>query len=223
MPIYQRVIFYLFSVLQIFIIVARVAPIRAYAVFGKEQIDLHKYAAILAASEPQRAIRDQEIKVLMDPISFWIAKLNGKIFNNPSSKLRKRNNQIDAVCSDYERRLLDVVVAYGLDAETFNDLSGIISKEKKLKKKVLLQAFYYKLAADLESNLASEIVKSQILLQTKSSKPNEPSSDSKIYGNIVKNNIPKPIDDKKVRMNKFTRALKDIEEDRVQLRRDLLV
>jgi hypothetical protein len=143
----------LFAILLPVPVRGRITPIRAYAVIDRDQTDLHKYAAILAGTQPQRIIRDQEIKSMLNPISFFLWKLQGGAFNNPKSSLRLRNAEVDAVCEDYERRLLDVVETYGMSASSFNEISNDMIHKPSLRRKVLLQAFYYKLAADLQGNI----------------------------------------------------------------------
>ena len=53
--------------------------IKAFPVFGKDEIEFHKYSAILAASEPLRILRDKELKALLNPIGFYINKLKGPL------------------------------------------------------------------------------------------------------------------------------------------------
>jgi hypothetical protein len=129
------------------------APIRAVAVFANKDASLHKYSAILAASEPFLTQRNSEIRSILTPLVFWYYKFSGTSFNDPTSKIRQMNERVDAVCQQYEKRTGEIVRSYGLPISTFNTMSGDIDMKPQLKKRVLLQAYFYKIAADLESNI----------------------------------------------------------------------
>ena len=190
------------------VVTSRSLPSRAYCVFGKDEVELHKYAAILAASEPQRALRDDEIKKMLNPISFWLCKRTRSTdFSDPESKIRRENANIDAICESYEKVMLDLVNSYGLDPDTFNEISAKISGTPSLKKKILLQAYHYKLSAALESNTAA----------------NEKIHEKK----IIPKSLPtsnKSTKDKTVDIvEKFCVALSEVEAERLEVRRGLLV
>ena len=51
--------------------------IKPVAVFSSEEADYHKYSAILAATEPYRLQRDDEIKKALNPLKYWFHKLKG--------------------------------------------------------------------------------------------------------------------------------------------------
>ena len=196
----------------------RPAPIRAYAVIDRDQMELHKYAAILAASQPQRIIRDQEIKSILNPFSYFLWKLEGGAFNNPKSRLRLLNAEVDAVCEDYERRLLDVVETYGMNAETFNEISNDLVHKQSLRKRVLLQAFYYKLAADLQGNIAGS---RKPLGKKANTEKNNRHVDVEIKVDRRADKCNKAKEPN--HLFKFVRALKEVEADRLRVRTELLV
>ena len=179
---------------------ANSSAIRAYSVFDRDQRNFHKYSAILAASEPQRVIRDEEVKKVLSPMTFWLSQLLGglKDLNSPSSKLRSKNSIIDAICEDYEKRLLEMVHSYGLDADEFNEIGKQVNSSPALKQKIMQQVFHYKLAADLDSNLAVN-VKS---IPSKSEVKAVSGSDN---------------------LERFSKALQKIEKDRLEVRRGLMV
>ena len=195
------------------------ASVRAYNVFDKDQADFHKYAAILAAQETQRVIRDQELKKVMNPISFWFSKMNvRKNFNDPESRLRSRNGQANAICEDYERRLVDVVESYGLEPESFNELSSFIMCNPKLKKQIILQAFYYKLAADLEHNLGESLSGGQKARKSPHVNQLKDKVGIKTSKTTDRNGVERDGDE----LAKFARALRDVEASRLEMRSDLL-
>lgn len=188
-----------------------IAPIRAYSVFGRDQVELHKYAAILAASEHYRSLRNKAIEKLMNPISFWFCNTNSKEFNNHDSKLRRTNSKVDSVCEAYEAKLLDLVYSYGLDPDSFNSLSIEIAGIAPLKKKVLQQANFYKFAAVLDSDLVSTVKAigpkgyvSAVDYSSQLKKPGDTRHDNEL-------------------IRQFAAALKEIEADRLEVRNELMV
>ena len=56
---------------------AEMSAIRAPCVFRADEEELHKYAAILAATEPFRSLCNTQIKKAMNPIDFIIRWLSG--------------------------------------------------------------------------------------------------------------------------------------------------
>jgi hypothetical protein len=66
---------------------------------------------------------------------------------------RDKNIAVNVALTRFEERLQNALRSYGMEANDFNELSNIVSKENVLKRKVLLQSYLYKLAADLEANL----------------------------------------------------------------------
>ena len=54
------------------------ASISAVCVFRREEIDLHKYSAILAAIKPIRGQLGNEIKKTLSPLDYYYHKIKGK-------------------------------------------------------------------------------------------------------------------------------------------------
>ena len=127
--------------------------LKAISIFQDKDAKLHKYSAILAASEPFLSERNEDIRKILNPVMYMYHRVIGTTFNDPDSNLRRNNKNVDIVCSKYERRTGEIVKSYGLTMSTFNSLSEKIQSIPELKKKVLLQAHFYKIAADLEANL----------------------------------------------------------------------
>ena len=53
------------------------AKISAVAVFRRDEVDLHKYSAVLAAIEPFRLQLSEEIKKSLNPLSYIFHKIKG--------------------------------------------------------------------------------------------------------------------------------------------------
>ena len=66
-------------VLSILLNVQITAKITAVSVFRRDEIDLHKYSAILSAIEPYRLQLNDEIKSSLNPISYIYHRIKGKI------------------------------------------------------------------------------------------------------------------------------------------------
>jgi len=128
--------------------------IKALPIFRADEVDYHKYAAILAATEPIRIQCDLEIKKSLNPVAYWYHKLKGTPLSDPATSLRIDNKGVDLACNKYERKVDEVVKSYGLETNTFNELSRKLVRNNSLRQRVLLQAYYYKIAADLESNIS---------------------------------------------------------------------
>jgi hypothetical protein len=75
----------MYSQLFIFIAIVAVilhhaeARINAVAVFRRDEVDFHKYSAVLAAIEPFRLQLSEEVKQSMNPIMYMIHKWKGSI------------------------------------------------------------------------------------------------------------------------------------------------
>ena len=208
-----RCLFSFILLMLVGFISSRTTPIRAYSVFSRDQVDLHKYAAIIAASEQHRVHRNKLIGKLMNPVAFWLSKMNSGEFNNPGSKLRQENPKIDDLCEKYESKVLDLVYSYGLDPESFNSLSSEIAVVASLKKQVMEQARHYQVAAVLDPDLVSTVKAFEAKPQPKTialgrSKKAKTNTDNRRDIELLKN---------------FAAALKDVEAERLEARRGLLV
>ena len=58
------------------------AKISAIAVFRRDEVDLHKYSAVLAAIEPFRLQLSDEIKKSINPLSYAFHKMKGNYWTN---------------------------------------------------------------------------------------------------------------------------------------------
>ena len=54
------------------------ARISAVAVFRRDEVELHKYSAVLAAIEPFRLQLGEEVKRSLNPITYALHKLKGE-------------------------------------------------------------------------------------------------------------------------------------------------
>lgn len=140
--------------LLIFVLIGIEGRIKALPIFRADEVEYHKYAAILAATEPIRLQCDLEIRRSLNPLAYWYHKFKGTPLSDPATLLRIDNKGVDLACNKYERKVDEVVKSYGLETNTFNELSRKLVKNNSLRQRVLLQAYYYKIAADLESNIS---------------------------------------------------------------------
>ena len=129
--------------------------IRAPCVFRSDETELHKYSAILAATEPFRHQTEQMIKKTVSPFKYLLIKLSGKPAISEAVYLRTKNKKVDDVCNKYEAKVETTLKSYDMSATTFNTISRQLQTNSQLKSRVILQAYYYKISADLESNLQS--------------------------------------------------------------------
>lgn len=128
--------------------------IKAVSIFKADsENEYHKYAAVLAATEPFRLQCDVEIRKALNPLVYYFHKLKGTTLSDPTSSLRIDNRNIDNAFTKYESKVDEIVKTCGLDPNVFNNLSRQLVKQPILKQRVLLQAYYYKIAADLQSNV----------------------------------------------------------------------
>lgn len=59
--------------------------IKAVSIFRPDEVDMHKYSAILAATEPFRYQCEAQIKTSVSPVKRVFMKLNGSTLNCLSS------------------------------------------------------------------------------------------------------------------------------------------
>ena len=193
--------------------------LKAISIFKDKDAKLHKYSAILAASEPFLSERNDDIRKILNPVKYMYHRVIGTTFNDPDSKLRRNNKNVDIVCSKYERRTSEIVKSYGLTMTTFNSLSEKIQSIPELKKKVLLQAHFYKIAADLEANLTPTLPTLPEISELESkSLDYDDFSDFSTYSTSDRNYYNKP---RESEFHRFCKALKAVENERVRMREKL--
>ena len=79
--------------------------IKAPSVFRSDEENMHKYAAILAATEPFRNLCTQQIKFAMNPLQYFIYCLKGQPIVNQATEMRSKNKAIDLAYERYEIRV----------------------------------------------------------------------------------------------------------------------
>ena len=126
--------------------------IKAVSIFPAADKEYHTYAAILACVTPFKRACEAEIKRSLGPINFAFHRIKGTSLSDPSSSVRLYNKAVDRACERYEKKVQDLVKAHGMELSAFNALSHALSHDSMLKQKVLLQSYYYRIAADLQSN-----------------------------------------------------------------------
>lgn len=118
--------------------------IAAVAVFRRDEVNLHKYSAVLAAIEPFRMQLHDEIKKSLNPLNYIFQKMKGTVLEDPDNGLRNDNRDVDMAYTRYEGKINDIIRSYEMNVQTFNSMSTKISEEPSLKKKIILQAYYYR-------------------------------------------------------------------------------
>lgn len=189
--------------------------IKPVTVFSPDESDYHKYSAILAATEPYRLQRDEEIKKTMSPMLFWYHKIKGTKINDPTCVLRLENKAVDQACERYEIKADEIVRSHGLNVVDFNGLSRKIMKEPPLKQKVLLQAYFYRIAADLEANITPTS------LPTLNANLASSQKSGLVRLNGESSPIVKDLDPAASKLTRFALALKTIEQERLFKRKEL--
>lgn len=127
--------------------------IRAPCVFPPDDIEMHKYAAVLAATEPSRNLCSKQINAAIGPLPRVTTFFKGKSIISEAAAMRNDNEEVDKAFSRYEMRVENILRSYGMSPQEFNRISQQLGGKTELRRRTLLQAHYYKIAADLESNL----------------------------------------------------------------------
>ncbi|KAJ1415086.1 hypothetical protein B484DRAFT_401573 [Ochromonadaceae sp. CCMP2298] len=106
--------------------------------------------------------------------------------------------------------------SYGMDAHSFNSISQALNKQPGVKRRMQLQTFYYKIAADLVSNLkpapptlpdiSSPVFRSSTLAQ----------SQAESAANLGELGVEAPV------KQRFARSLRAIERERLNIRNNLM-
>lgn len=89
--------------------------VTAISIFRPDEPELHKYSAVLAATEPFRLRCDKEIKRAINPIKHFLYKLRGVSLTEPTSIARIENRAVDIACARYEQRVDEILRYVGPD------------------------------------------------------------------------------------------------------------
>lgn len=192
--------------------------LRAPAVFPQEDAMMHKYSAVLAAAEPFRKQCIVDLKRTLG-IKYLIYQLMGINIIDPNSSIRN-NVKVDNICDRYENKLDEIVRSYGIPLVDFNYLSEQISINTKLKQRVLLQAYFYRIAAELETSTNPPVLPKLISKNSRydlDSKYDSLDSSSKNFRNtgVTFNRY------KGSSFQRFCSALRNMEVERVRTREKL--
>eukprot|EP01031_Cornospumella_fuschlensis_P033575 gene33575-40617_t len=118
---------------------------------------MHKYAASLAATEPYRLQCLQDLSKRINPFHRLAGFVKGKSIFEQADELRGKDKKLDEILVKFEQRVQNTLKSYGINVQHFNEMSNTLSKQTDARKKVLLQAYLYKITADLEGNLHSSL------------------------------------------------------------------
>ena len=222
-PRYHQMV-QIWSLLVLVFFTQTTARMNAVAIFRRDEVDMHKFSAVLAGIEPCRIQLKEDIKRSLNPLKLLYHQLKGTNLEDPNNGLRYTNRNLEMAYQKYETRINDIVRSQNMNVQLFNDMSRKISREPSLKRKILLQTYYYRIAADLESLTTGPIPslpngRSLATSTTVVSSPNShgnsaetqsssPSSSSSSVGVIT-------VDSE---FTRFCRALKTIEAERLKMR-----
>lgn len=81
----------------------------AISIFRPDESELHKYAAVLAATEPFRLRCESEIKRAVNPMKMLFYKFRGMSVADPTSIVRIENKAVDIACARYEQRVDEIL------------------------------------------------------------------------------------------------------------------
>jgi hypothetical protein len=104
--------------------------IRAPSVFGHHEADLHKYSAVLAATEPFRLQCQSQLKQSLNPIKYWSRKLFGELFAVNCKKSISSSLQENLLLTKglkIEARILQLIWHYH---NLRNELRLLLSKKR---------------------------------------------------------------------------------------------
>jgi protoheme ferro-lyase len=184
--------------------------VRAPSLFRADEVDMHKYSAVLASTEPFRQQCIEKIQKASNPFVILISKITRKSLLEVGQQNRHCNEAIDNALNRFESRVQNTLRSYAMSNAEFNYLSNAISKQDIVRKKVLLQAYLYKVAADLETNLQQALPNLPSIAQRENrmlrSSSNGPSA-------AVDRDAPE--------LRRFARALTEIESARISAREKL--
>ena len=75
------------------------AKIGAVSVFRRDEVDLHKYSAVLAAIEPFRMQLSEEVKKSINPINYAFHRMKGNCIISGSTLFN--SNFVEMLCLKY--------------------------------------------------------------------------------------------------------------------------
>lgn len=82
--------------------------IRAPSVFPPESCDMHRYSAILAATEPFRRLCNDQIKRSLNPMTRIVKTLMGKSLLQQGVEERRTNMPVDVALTRFEMRVQSI-------------------------------------------------------------------------------------------------------------------
>lgn len=134
------------------------------SLFGPDERKYQQYAAALAATEPLRKERDAKAKQCLKLGEHWWLARRGKLGSSSGKGVcdlavvdpQGRNHNLRGVCQQHVRTMSAVIVAMGLSPKEFNELSREVAGDPGLRSRVMEQAYYYRVAAQLSGGLLDQ-------------------------------------------------------------------
>lgn len=83
--------------------------IRAPSIFRADEGDMHKYAAILAATEPFRVQCQEQVKSHLNPAGYLFQRVFGKTAMQQAEEIRNSNPAVDIALTRFEVRVQNTI------------------------------------------------------------------------------------------------------------------
>lgn len=103
MALLEMILFILIQI--IFVCYIQGSMIRAPSVFRSDEVNFHKYSAVLAVTEPFRQQCQEQIKKSLSSFQYYSSIVQGKSLIEKGTLLRKENIAIDAAIRRFEMRI----------------------------------------------------------------------------------------------------------------------
>lgn len=126
------------------------------SLFSEEESPYLRYAAVLAATEPFRELRDARAKKALSPFKYWLIKTKKRNVCDVARIDPKGNNgALRAACSFHVTTVSKIAASLGFTIAEFNALSIEIGTDEELKDRVMKQAYLYRLASQVGNEVRS--------------------------------------------------------------------
>eukprot|EP00521_Asterionellopsis_glacialis_P018142 CAMPEP_0195296456 /NCGR_PEP_ID=MMETSP0707-20130614/19523_1 /TAXON_ID=33640 /ORGANISM="Asterionellopsis glacialis, Strain CCMP134" /LENGTH=259 /DNA_ID=CAMNT_0040357983 /DNA_START=45 /DNA_END=824 /DNA_ORIENTATION=+ len=122
---------------------------RMPCLFSEEETQFDRYAAAVAATEGLRRMRDKQMSEL-DGGTRESKKLERSAAKKAAQIKNVQDEAQKRIAAEYVMRSNEVLKAMGMTVPQFNQLGRLVGQDKKLKEKVMEQAYLYRMTATLD-------------------------------------------------------------------------
>lgn len=178
--------------------------------FRQDQQDYHKYSAILAATEPLRERCSDHISRVISPIKQFFGRISGKSLIDQGLEVRDKIPEVNEALTNLEDRMQKTIKSFDFTVPKFNAMSHFIQKTGSLKQKVLIQAYFYKIAADLNVNIGNTLPVIPLFRKKSTSTDRDYSNEFDLTPSTAELDESKPITDNDM-VERFAKAASSVE------------